>query len=385
MLERMSGGSVPDKPHIAHKPDGRLTYEHCLTRSGFEGPFTIQYHTAPPQAATLESYPHQHPPVQAAEVILGGRRHFPAAAETCDGDLHSARLPLVFNDDVVVSRVRPTQNCDEYFSNAGADTLLFIHQGCGTLISGFGRLKFAAEDYVFIPKGVVHRLELGAGAQDWLELELADGFRLPSAYVNSSGQLRMDAPYSHRDFKRSEFAGPIEEGIRTVVVKNAGKLAALQYSHSPLDVVGYDGCVYPFVLPVRAFQPKVAAVHLPPTTHSCFASRGVLICNFVPRPLDFHPEAVPCPYPHSSVDMDEVIFYAAGDFSSRLGVAPGSISFHPRGIPHGPHPGRYEQSVGKSHTEELAVMLDCSRPLFPTQTALDTEDPNYESSFTGSA
>jgi homogentisate 1,2-dioxygenase len=193
----------------------------------------------------------------------------------------------------------------------------------------------------------------------------------------------MDAPYCHRDFRRPSFQGPLDERIRRQVVKRGGAFHAYDTEHSPLDVVGWDGSVWPFAFPILSFQPRAGLVHLPPTWHGTFAGRGALVCSFVPRVLDFHPEAVPCPYPHASVDVDEIIFYVRGQFTSRRGVGPGSISHHPAGILHGPHPGAYEGSIGTRTTDELAVMLDLSQPLAPTEAALRVEDPGYHESFGG--
>ncbi|MGZ3443457.1 MAG: homogentisate 1,2-dioxygenase, partial [Polyangia bacterium] len=195
------------------------------------------------------------------------------------------------------------------------------------------------------------------------------------------GQLRMDAPYSHRDFKVPAFVGPSDEGIRTVVVKRGGAFSGFEWTASPLDVVGWDGTVYPWAFPILNFQPRVSSVHLPPTWHGTFATRGALVCSFVPRPVDFGPDAIPCPYPHASVDCDEFLFYARGNFTSRKGVGSGSVSHHPAGIPHGPHPGAYEGSIGSKATDELAVMLDTYAPLSPTAAALGVEDAAYHDSF----
>jgi len=191
----------------------------------------------------------------------------------------------------------------------------------------------------------------------------------------------MDAPYSHRDFKVPAFTGPRDEGIRTVVVKRAGAFHGFEWAGSPLDVVGWDGTVYPWAFPILNFQPRVSSVHLPPTWHGTFAARGALVCSFVPRPVDFGPDSVPCPYPHASVDCDEFIFYCRGNFTSRKGVGPGSVSHHPAGIPHGPHPGAYEGSIGSKATDELAVMLDTYLPLAATGAALGVEDAAYHDSF----
>jgi homogentisate 1,2-dioxygenase len=204
---------------------------------------------------------------------------------------------------------------------------------------------------------------------------------LVKQWRNEVGQLRMDAPYSHRDFRRPTFVGPRDEGIRQLVVKRGGGFHGFTYADSPLDVVGWDGTVYPWAFPILAFQPRVGLVHLPPTWHGTFGARGALICSFVPRPVDFHPEAIPCPYPHSSPSCDEFIFYVRGQFTSRKGVGPGSVSLHPAGVPHGPHPGAYEASIGSKETGELAVMIDTFRALRQTPEAARIEDPGYQESF----
>jgi homogentisate 1,2-dioxygenase len=191
----------------------------------------------------------------------------------------------------------------------------------------------------------------------------------------------MDAPYSERDFKRPKLLAPYDEGIREMVVRREGRWHGFSIEQSPFDVVGWDGTVYPWAFPILAFQPRVSSVHLPPTWHGTFAARGVLVCSFVPRLVDFHPEAIPCPYPHSSVHCDEIIFYCDGNFTSRKGVGPGSISHHPMGIPHGPHPGAYEASIGSKSTSEMAVMCDTFAPLHTTPAARGVEDPEYHDSF----
>jgi homogentisate 1,2-dioxygenase len=301
---------------------------------------------------------------------------------TLSGDSIAARAPLLFNDDLVVSRVTPDEDDTQYFSNADGDELLFIHRGGGSLVSPFGRLRFGQGDYVLIPKSVAHRFELeGEAPQHWLSIEAHSEIGPVGSYRNRAGQLRMDAPYSHRDFRLPEFEGPTDCPIRQVLVKRDDALFALSYDHPVLDVVGYDGTVYPWAFPILCFQPRVASVHLPPTVHGTFEAHGALICSFVPRLLDFGEGAIPCPYPHSSIDVDEVLFYCAGDFTSRKGVGPGSITWHPRGVPHGPQPGRYEGSIGATRTDELAVMLDCTRPLNWTRSASSSADPDYEGSF----
>jgi homogentisate 1,2-dioxygenase len=384
MLDRMVVGQVPAKPHTALRdPDGKLHHEECLTRDGFDGPFTILYHRERPHTQALARTPHGWDlPRAAAEGLPLARRHYRSQdLAPRRGPPVDARVPLLFNQDVVLGVVQPDADDPAYFANGDGDDLFFIFQGGGTLRTALGDVAFAANDYVLVPKGLPHRFLLQAIPQRWLSVECAAGFALPRQWRNEVGQLRMDAPYSHRDFRRPVFAGPADEPVRQLVVKRLGAFHGFTYEHSPLDVVGWDGSVYPWAFPILNFQPRVGLVHLPPTWHGTFAARGALICSFVPRPLDFHPDAIPCPYPHSSVDCDEFIFYCRGNFTSRRGVGPGSISHHPAGVTHGPHPGAYEGSIGARQTDELAVMLDTYRPLQPTEAALAVEDLGYHESF----
>jgi homogentisate 1,2-dioxygenase len=388
MLERQSRGRLPDAPHTQLKaPDGRLLYEHCITRQGFDGPYTIAYH---------EHRPHEALPALDAPVALPPagtfperllRRHYqsPQSALALEPfPRHRGRL--LENADVALSIALPTRSDAAYFANTDGDELYFIHSGSGTLRTQLGDVAYRTGDYVYVPRSLLHRFLLDAGVtQHWLVLELRSPLTLPASYRNSVGQLRMDAPYSHRDFRAPVHGGPRDEGLRDFWLKTHGSLQKYQLSAPPLDVVGWDGSLYPFALSIDAFKPKIGKVHLPPPAHATFEAPGVLICSFVPRPLDFHERAVPCPYPHSSVDVDEVLFYSRGNFTSRRGVGPGSISHHPCGIPHGPHPDAYEASIGAKHTDELAVMLDCARPLARSTLAESLEDTAYHGSFVASA
>jgi homogentisate 1,2-dioxygenase len=388
MLDRMACGTVPPKHHLALRDAaGALRYEECLTRDGFDGPYTILYHEHRPQAVRAVHTAHV---CRSPDVLEGRlsdplrRRHLATPKLEIGGAPLDARVPLLCNADVVIAAARPSTSDPVYLSNADADTLWFIRQGAGVLRSVFGDLPFNAGDYLLVPKGGIHRFVLPESTeQDWLSIECRSGLGLPQQFRNETGQLRMDAPYCHRDFRRPTFVGPVDEGIREIVVKRGEQYHGFACDHPPLDVVGWDGTVYPWVFPIRAFQPRVGAVHLPPTVHGTFHARGVLVCSFVPRPLDFHPQAVPCPYPHASVDVDEVLYYVEGAFTSRSGVAAGSITHHPRGIPHGPQPGRYEASIGTQRTDELAVMLDCALPLAPTRHAAPIEEVGYEATFAG--
>ena len=384
MLERRSFGDMPRKPHTAlRSPAGALRYEECITRAGFDGPYSILYH---------EQRPHEAEPCEAQhgwELPNGRpargltRHHFRAFEQRQrGGSALDARVPLLENDDLVLSVLAPDAEDPAYFVNADGDELFFIREGGGVLKSQLGELRFRANDYVYVPRGLLHRFVpdpmLG---QAWLAIESQGAVTIPRQYRNEIGQLRMDAPYSHRDFRGPEFHGPSDDGVRKLLVKRGNAFFGFRYARSALDVVGWDGTYYPFAFSILDFQAKVGMVHLPPSAHATFAMPSALLCSFVPRPLDYHPEAVPCPYPHSSVDIEEVIYYVRGDFSSRKGVSAGSISLHPAGIPHGPHPGAYEGSIGAKYTEDLAVMLDCSRPLRVTTAGFAIDDPGYHHSF----
>ncbi|MCK6503594.1 homogentisate 1,2-dioxygenase [Myxococcota bacterium] len=388
MLDRMQRGLVPPKHHLAFRketPDagGALFWEECLTRDGFDGGYTILYHRYRPHEHRVAPTTHGWPaPVAGAGTDLR-KRHFKTQdLPPTGGAPVDARTPLLFNEDVVLSVLHPDQPDPVYVNNGDADDLLYIFQGSGLLRSVLGDLRFSQDDYVYIPRGLVYRLIPDPGVpQYWLSIECLGGMGLLRQFRNEVGQLTMDAPYCHRDFRRPE--GPVErdEGIRALVVKKGGRFHGFTLPHSPLCCVGWDGTVYPWAFPILHFQPRAGLVHLPPTWHGTFQARGALICSFVPRAVDFHPDAIPCPYPHSSVDVDEFLFYVRGNFTSRRGVGPGSVSFHPAGIPHGPHPGAYEASIGHRETTELAVMLDTLRPLQVTAQAEGVEDPAYMDSF----
>ena len=382
MLDRLACGDIPKKHHIKHPT--RPLYEQCLTRDGFSGPYTIMYHLHRPQAQRSAATHHGFaPPAAAAERPLAKRHYRTQMMARGGGPMTDGRQPLLFNQDIVLSMAHPDLCCPVYFVNSDGDDVYFIAEGQGTVRSPLGDLHFTQHDYVCVPKGIMHRFILPPDEPKTriLCIECLGGVGLLDRARNACGQLRMDAPYCHRDFKRPTFMGPVEENIRHVVVKRGHKFHTFTHAHSPLDVVGFDGTVYPWAFPILNFQARAAAVHLPPTWHATFAARGALICSFVPRVVDFHPEAIPCPYPHSSVDCDEVLFYCQGNFTSRRGVGSGSISHHPAGVTHGPHPGAYEASIGIRQTDELAVMLDTSAPLQPTAAALAVEDGAYQDSF----
>jgi len=384
MLDRMIAGHVPPKHHVVHRaPSGELCYEECHTRAGFDGPYSILYHQNPPQQQRHSDGKYGwRLPKEAPHGPLAKRHFRTQAFPPQGGPAINARRPLLFNDDVAVYLVQPDAPDPVYNSNSDADTLLFVQQGGGVLMSPFGPLHFTTNDYVCVPKGVIHRFIPTPGVeQRWLAMECFGDVGIPSRWRNDLGQLRMDAPYCHRDFQRPRFEGPMDEGIREVVVKRNNRFTTFTQLHNPMDVVGWDGTVYPWVFPILAFQARTGLVHLPPDWHATFDMPGAVIMSFVPRATDFHESAIPCPYPHSSVDCDEVLFYCDGTFTSRTGTGAGSVTYHPAGLPHGPQPGNYEKSIGTQGTNELAVMVDSFRPMKVAADILEVEDPDYMESF----
>jgi len=382
-MQRLALGELPAKHHIALRDaEGSLRWEECITRDGFEGPYTIAYHVHRPheQLAIDGDWGWAKP--DAVPLPLRKRHFATPELPAVSGTTLQTTTPLLFNADLTLGMTRPTTSDDVYRSNVDGDDLYYVFAGGGVLRTPLGDVRFEVDDYVYVPKGLPHRFELAEGVeQDWLWMECRGGLHLLRQWLNDVGQLRMDAPYCHRDFRLPEFPGPRDEGLRTLVVKRDDAFFGFSLQHSPLDVVGWDGAVYPWAFPILNFQPRAGLVHLPPTWHGTFGARGALICSFVPRVVDFHEQAIPCPYPHSSVDVDEFLFYVRGNFTSRRGVGPGSVSLHPRGLPHGPHPGAYEASIGHRETNELAVMIDTLQPLRVTAAAVGVEDEGYMASF----
>jgi homogentisate 1,2-dioxygenase len=389
MIDRMSCGLMPDKPHtVLRDASGHLLYEEMHTRGGFSGAFTYLYHRhAPTPAVQVDSTRRGHAiPVAHEEGMkplkrrLYDTRKMPAA-----GMPFECRVPLLSNKDLAIYFACPSQSDDVYFANGDGDELWFVQEGSARLESVCGWLPVRAGDYVWIPKSMIHRWHLTSPSMRMIGFEAHGGVMIPKDFRNPVGQLKMDAPYTHRDFVRPE--GPIAspdrepEGPRELVVKKGGAFSLLVLERPPMDVVGWDGFVYPWAFPIEKYQPKTGLVHLPPTIHSTFTGPGFLVCSFVPRLTDTHPQAIPCPYPHSSVDCDEVILYLRGNFTSRRGVGPGALSLHPAGVVHGPHPGAYEASIGSTRTDELAVMVDTYLPLVPTSQAANLEDSAYHDSW----
>jgi homogentisate 1,2-dioxygenase len=399
MLDYHRLGLVPIKHHIQlPRPKQDMTdgcpvyYEHCLTRKGFDGAYTIAYRKNNPgrevafRAAKLrDSF---DPLSHEVEGPLR-RRHIRAPGAAGKGTLWESLRILMGNEDVRIGTSEPTVLDSGLVQDGDGDLLLFVHQGEGTLHSELGDLEVRKHDYVWIPRGLVHRIRWLNGPVHVLWMECRAGLDIPANFRNPAGQLKMDAPYSHRDFRRPErLSAPSKddadgEGNYVVLNKRNDLYTERLLPHHPFDVVGYDGAAYPIAFNVKDYQPKTGLVHLPPPIHTTFlgGKGSFVVCSFVPRKLDYHEKAIPCPYPHSSVDCDEMLWYVEGNFASRKGVGPASISLHPAGIPHAPQPGRYEASFGAERTDELAVMVDTFKPLRLTRFALEHDDPDYHGSW----
>ena len=373
-------GKIPHKRHTQFRqPDGSLYHEELMGTHGFSGRKALLYHLQPPtevhrvdQIGTVEMQftepgPLRHRLLRSAE--------FPQ-----QGDAVLGRVPLLANDDVCISVVRPAEPMAYWYRYAQGDDVIFVHDGTGMLETQFGTLRYTRGDYLVIPTGVIWRLLPDQGVdQRMLVVESAGGHVAPPRrYLTPEGQFLESAPYAERDIRPpDQLVTHDEEGEFEVRVKARGRVARFLYRHHPLDVVGWDGHLWPFAFNIEDFEPITGRVHQPPPVHQTFEGPGFVLCSFVPRLFDYHPLSIPAPYNHSNVDSDEVIYYVAGEFMSRKGIEPGALTVHPNGIPHGPHPGTYAGSIGKARTDELAVMVDTFRPLRLTTHAASIEDDAY--------
>ncbi len=375
-------GRVPPKRHVAfRKEGGGIHYEELVGNQGFSGPSSLLYHLRLPTAVKSVR------PVSALEWVaeperVVRHRHFRTSGLSTGPSAVRDRVPLLFNADVALSLVRPRKEDAVLYRNAQGDEVVFVVEGDGVLESSFGELRYRAGDYVVIPRGILHRWGLGKGPHRFLVIESRGYVRTPERYRNEHGQLTEMAPYSERDIRRPERLLPRDEaGEFTVLVKSGNRLVEMLMPHHPFDVVGWDGYYYPWAFSIHDFEPRVGRVHLPPPVHQTFEGDGFVICSFCPRPFDFDKDAVSAPYSHQNVMSDEVLFYANSEFMSRKGIELGSITLHPDGLPHGPQPGKTEESIGAKSTNELAVMLDTFRPLLVSREALALEDASYQRSW----
>ena len=376
-------GKIPHKRHtIFKKKDGSLHYEQLFGTIGFDGMSTLMYHLYRPTMVkevkeTLDISPRTAVDYNLKSRLLKGFQVKPIA------DYLESRKVVLFNNDVHISLAAPRQSVESYFyKNADADELLFIHEGSGTLKTMLGEIPFVSGDYLLIPRGMIYQIHFDSADNRLLVSESFHPIYTPKRYRNWFGQHLEHSPFCERDFKLPQNLQTHDEiGEFLIKIKKQGQLHHMVYASHPFDIVGWDGYNFPYGISIHDFEPITGRVHQPPPVHQTFETGAFVICSFCPRLYDYHPEAIPAPYNHSNIDSDEVLYYVEGDFMSRKGIDRGYISLHPAGIPHGPHPGTYEASIGKKGTEELAVMIDTFKPLQLTQDALDIDDGKYYQSW----
>ena len=377
-------GDVPKKRHTLHRgPDGGRLAEELMGEEGFSGVSSLLYHRHSPSAITaIEAYE-----VKRAELSVNlpvRPMHLKAFELPEGGDLVTGRRPLAASSSVTLCFVAADKS-SELYRNAAGDELVFIHTGRVTFESVFGKIEAGPGDYVVVPQSTTHRWVVDEQATPVraLVLEAAGHIGPPARYLTPTGQLREGAPYSERDIRPPEAPLVVEgEQVRVLIRSRAGWTVHV-HEHHPFDVVGWDGCAYPFAFSIADFEPIVGRIHQPPPVHQTFAGPGFVVCSFVPRLYDFDPAAIKVPYHHANVDSDEVLYYVKGDFMSRkgAGIGVGSLTLHPAGFVHGPQPGSVEASMGADRTEETAVMIDTFEPLLVSDDARSVADPAYEKSW----
>ncbi len=377
-------GKLPPKRHTTfYKPDGKSLYrEELFSTKGFSGIYSNKYHLyMPPQVESIE------------EVNAGDSNewadaplqyyHFMTDKKKSNGNFLSARKEFLKNDHCIISTAHVTEDADIFYRNSYKHEIVFVHYGQGDFLSEYGRLPFEQWDYIVVPKGTTYQMKFKNFDKVKLFIIESDTpFEIPAHFRNEYGQLKEDAPYYERDFKVPQFMEPTDKsGKFELILKVSNRTFKYELPHHPFDVVGWDGYLYPYTFNLKEYAPKVGKIHLPPPIHLMFTTEHFVVCNFVPRLFDFHPDAIPAPYYHSNVDSDEVLYYVYGDFMSRTGVQEGSITLHPMGIPHGPQPGKTEASIGKKETDEYAIMIDTFSHLNVTKNVKETMVEDYHHSW----
>ena len=378
-------GKIPPKRHTQFRQaDGTLYKEEVVSSEGFSGIYSILYHINPPTRIRQLKDPVPYGPKRLEDYALRQTHLNTSKVQTTGDDYLDARKVLLTNADCSISICAPKKRVMDYFyKNAEGDEVLFIHDGSGSLISQFGKLEISKGDYVVIPRTVIYKLEFNEGPLRLLIIESASPVETVKRYRNQLGQLLEHSPYCERDIRPpDELVTDATRGEFLMQIKKQGFLHQYVYDHSPLDLVGWDGFLWPYAFSINDFEPITGRIHQPPPVHQTFQGRNFVICSFVPRLFDYHPQAIPAPYNHSNIDSDEVLYYAEGNFMSRRGIERGSFTLHPGGLPHGPHPGTVEKSIGAKETHELAVMIDTFRPLHLTEDSLGFLDRNYPMSWT---
>jgi homogentisate 1,2-dioxygenase len=377
-------GKVPAKRHsVFRQQSGELYAEELIGNKGFVGPSSLVYHVQRPTDA-LKVRPLGEFKLETEPDYAFRHRHLRLHRLETGPSLVMNRMPVLFNNDVTISISSPRNDDEFFYRNGQGDEIVYVTEGTGVLETPMGEIAFGPGDYLVIPRGILHRYRLRGAPFRFLCVETPSYVRTPKRYRNEHGQLTENAPFSERDIRRPEQLNThTQKGEYRIVVKKDNRFTELTVAHHPFDVIGWDGYYYPWAFNIKDFEPRVGRFHLPPPIHQTFEADNFVVCSFCPRPYDFDPTAVPAPYNHSNVMSDEVLYYANSEFMSRKGIEYGSLTLHPDGIPHGPHPGRTEDSIGKKETNELAVMIDTFHPLRVTKAALDVEDGDYFKSWVG--
>jgi homogentisate 1,2-dioxygenase len=376
-------GQLPPKRHTQfRKPDGKLYSEQLFSTEGFSNDYSLLYHVHPPTQIIKTEKPVDVSPKIAEEKMLK-HRSFEGFNVKPAKDFLESRVPVLVNNDVHIVLAAPQQSVqDYYYKNTDADELIFIHEGSGVLKTMYGELNFGYGDYLVIPRGTIYQVHFNDENNRLFIVESFSPIRFPKRYQSKYGQLLEHAPFYERDLRVPQnLQTHDEKGDFIIRAKKRGILYNLHYGTHPFDVIGWDGCCYPFAFSIHDFEPITGRVHQPPPVHQTFEANNFVVCSFVPRLFDYHPLAIPAPYNHSNIDSDEVLYYVDGDFMSRKNVTRGMITLHPAGIPHGPHPGSVEKSIGAKETRELAVMVDTFHPLMLTRQAIDIENNDYTMSW----
>ena len=383
MPHYISLGEIPHKRHTQfRKKDGTLYSEQLFSTEGFSNDYSILYHHHPPTQIIQTNEPDNIAPNIAEERMLK-HRSFEGFQIKPENDYLKSRKPILVNNDCHIVIAAPQKSLTDYFyKNADADEMIFVHEGKGKLVSQYGELSFGYGDYIVIPRGTIYQIHFNDENNRLFIVESFSPIRYPKRYVSKLGQLLEHSPFCERDIRTPKYLHTFnEKGNFIIKTKKKGYLYGLHYAHHQFDVVGWDGCCYPFIFSIHDFEPITGRVHQPPPVHQTFEANNFVVCSFVPRLYDYHPQAIPAPYNHSNIDSDELLYYVDGDFMSRKHVTKGMMTLHPAGISHGPHPGAVEKSIGAKETKELALMVDTFHPLMLTKEALEIENENYTMSW----
>jgi len=372
-------GSVPAKRHTQfRKPDGGLYQEELISTEGFSDIYSLVYHCYPPTEIKHYGEAFSVQP-QIAESEHLKPRCFNGYDVKPEEDYLKSRKPILVNNDCEITLSAPTKSMTHYFyKNSSADELIFVHEGEGVFKSIYGELEFKYGDYIMIPRGTIYQLHFKDDKNRLFIVESFGAYEFPKRYRNKVGQLMEHSPIYERDIVLpTNLKTHDEKGDFLVYIKKNQMMYPMTYQNHPFDAIGWDGYLYPYIFSIHNFEPITGRLHMPPPIHQTFDGKNFVICSFVPRMYDYHPLSIPAPYHHANVDSDEVLYYVDGDFMSRNNVEKGMITLHPIGIPHGPHPGAVERSIGKTETQELAVMVDTFYPLKLTNWALGIENTDY--------